>query len=51
MDEIVTGLIATAFAGTDGNAGLPSHAHADTAGAETEMFYKKIPTNLNLATE
>ncbi|WP_157838028.1 hypothetical protein [Comamonas thiooxydans] len=28
MDEIVTGLIATAFAGTDSNAGLLPHAHA-----------------------
>ena len=33
VSEVVTGLVATAFAGTDGNAGLPSHAHADAAGA------------------
>jgi len=31
VGEIVTGLVATAFAGTDGNAGLRSHAHADAA--------------------
>ena len=33
VGEIVTGLISTAFAGTDGNAGLLPHAHADAAGA------------------
>ena len=33
VGEIVAGLVATAFAGTDGNAGLLPHAHADAAGA------------------
>ncbi|KWT65474.1 hypothetical protein APV28_4770 [Comamonas testosteroni] len=33
VGEVVTGLVATAFAGTDGNAGLLPHAHADAAGA------------------
>lgn len=33
VGEVVAGLVATAFAGTDGNAGLRSHAHADAAGA------------------
>ena len=33
VGEVVAGLIAMAFAGTDGNAGLLPHAHADAAGA------------------
>lgn len=33
VGEVITGLVATAFAGTDGNAGLLPHAHADAAGA------------------